>query len=60
MDVVAVNWKEKQILLGECKWGQDGIDWQIVLELIEKKSPQGAGRLARQSPGLADPYNAGF
>jgi hypothetical protein len=40
VDVVAVNWHERQILLGECKWGLDGIDRQIVRELIEKKTPK--------------------
>jgi AAA+ ATPase superfamily predicted ATPase len=40
VDVVAVNWHEKQILLGECKWGQDGIDRQIVRELAEQKAPK--------------------
>ncbi len=40
VDVTAVNWKEKQILLGECKWGLDGIDRQIVRELIESKTPK--------------------
>jgi AAA+ ATPase superfamily predicted ATPase len=39
-DVVAINWHEKQILLGECKWGLDGIDRQIVRELIEQKKPK--------------------
>jgi uncharacterized protein len=40
VDVVAMNWHEKQILLGECKWGLDGIDRQIVRELIEQKKPK--------------------
>ncbi len=40
VDVVAVNWHEKQILLGECKWGLDGVDRQIVRELIEQKAPK--------------------
>jgi len=26
--------------LGECKWGLDGIDRQIVRELIEQKKPK--------------------
>ena len=40
VDVVAINWHEKQILLGECKWGLDGIDRQIVRELVEQKKPK--------------------
>ena len=39
-DVIAINWHEKQILIGECKWGLDGIDRQIVRELIEQKTPK--------------------
>ena len=38
MDVVAINWESKEILLGECKWGTDKIDRQIARELIEKKT----------------------
>lgn len=40
VDVVAIHWHEKQILLGECKWGLDGIDRQIVRELLEHKTPK--------------------
>jgi AAA+ ATPase superfamily predicted ATPase len=40
VDVVAINWREKQILLGECKWGQDHIDRQVIRELIEQKKPK--------------------
>lgn len=40
VDVVALNWHEKNILLGECKWGLDGINRQIVRELIEQKTPK--------------------
>ena len=37
VDVVAINWEDKQILLGECKWTQAPIDRNIVRELIEQK-----------------------
>ena len=40
VDVLGINWHKKQILLGECKWGLDGIDRQIVRELIEQKKPK--------------------
>ena len=40
VDVAAINWHEKQILLGECKWGTGGVDRQIVSELIERKTPK--------------------
>ena len=39
VDVVAVNWKTHDILLGECKWGMDRVDRQVVRELIEDKTP---------------------
>jgi uncharacterized protein len=39
-DVVAINWHEKKILIGECKWGADGIDRQIARELIAQKTPK--------------------
>ena len=36
VDVVAVNWREKAILLGECKWGIDVVRRSVVRELLEK------------------------
>lgn len=39
IDVVALNWKTHDILLGECKWGSDRIDRHVVRELVEKKTP---------------------
>jgi AAA+ ATPase superfamily predicted ATPase len=38
-DVVAVNWREHAILIGECKWSTDRVDRQIVHDLIEGKTP---------------------
>jgi AAA+ ATPase superfamily predicted ATPase len=40
VDVTAINWHDKQILLGECKWGKGGVDRQIVRELIDRKTPK--------------------
>jgi hypothetical protein len=37
VDVIAINWHEKHILLGECKWGAGGVNRQIVRDLIETK-----------------------
>ncbi len=39
VDVVAVNWQSRQLLLGECKWTGDPVDRTIVRELIETKAP---------------------
>jgi hypothetical protein len=48
IDVVAVNWRQKAILLGECKWGlvlsrvegMDAIGRDVIGDLIEKKTPR--------------------
>jgi len=36
VDVVAVNWHDKAILLGECKWGVDAVGRSVIRELVEK------------------------
>jgi AAA+ ATPase superfamily predicted ATPase len=36
VDVVAINWPEKLILLGECKWGTKSVGRTVIRELIEK------------------------
>jgi len=38
VDVVAINWNDKQILLGECKWGLDKIDLQVARDLTGDKA----------------------
>jgi AAA+ ATPase superfamily predicted ATPase len=40
VDVVAVQWQTRQILLGECKWGHELVNRQVVRELIEGKMPR--------------------
>ena len=40
VDVVAVNWRERAILLGECKWGIGAVKRDVIRELIEGKSPK--------------------
>ena len=39
VDVVAINWLTHDILLGECKWGSERVDRQVVRELIDTKTP---------------------
>lgn len=39
VDVVGINWQEKAILLGECKWGKDIVPRETVVDLIESKAP---------------------
>lgn len=39
VDVVAINWKTHDILLGECKWGTDAVDRKVVRDLLTSKAP---------------------
>jgi AAA+ ATPase superfamily predicted ATPase len=38
IDVVAVQWQTRQILLGECKWGREKVSRKVVRELVEQKT----------------------
>ena len=40
VDVVAINWQERQLLLGECKWGDRPVGKNVLQELIEGKTPK--------------------
>jgi hypothetical protein len=40
VDVVAISWREKAILLGEAKWGTDRVGRAVVRELLEDKTPK--------------------
>jgi uncharacterized protein len=40
VDAVAVNHQTREILLGECKWGEGAVSRQVVRELIEQKGPK--------------------
>jgi hypothetical protein len=33
---VAVNWRTKQLLLGECKWGAADVGKRVIRNLVEK------------------------
>ncbi len=39
VDVAAVNWQTRDLLLGECKWGTENINRQVVRDLVENKTP---------------------
>jgi hypothetical protein len=45
VDVAAVNWRRRQILLGKCKWGTAAVGRSVVRELIEEKTPRVLARL---------------
>ena len=47
VDVVAVNWTDHEILLGESKWGRDAVGRSVIRDLIETKSP----RVLKDLPG---------
>ena len=36
MDVAAVNWRSKDILLGECKWGASNVGQEVLRALVDK------------------------
>ncbi|HIP73440.1 MAG TPA: ATP-binding protein [Anaerolineae bacterium] len=36
VDVVAINWRDKAILLGECKWGVKDVNRATIRELVAK------------------------
>jgi hypothetical protein len=36
IDVAAVSWRDKTILLGECKWGARAAGRAVIRELIDK------------------------
>ncbi|MDD3828067.1 MAG: DUF234 domain-containing protein [Anaerolineae bacterium] len=40
VDVVAINWREKALLLGECKWGTGAVGRGLIRELLEDKTPK--------------------
>lgn len=37
VDVVAVNHQNREMLFGECKWGEEPVSRQVVRELLEQK-----------------------
>ncbi len=40
VDAVAINWRTRDILLGECKWTEKAIDRKVIRELVEEKTPK--------------------
>ena len=45
IDVAAINWRERQVLLGECKWGTDAVGRDVVRSLVEERGPRVLARL---------------
>jgi AAA+ ATPase superfamily predicted ATPase len=48
VDVIAINWRNKEILLGECKWGVERVSRALIRELVEVKSPRVLGVLPKE------------
>jgi len=45
IDVAAIHWRDKKILLGECKWGTDPVGRNVVRVPIEETAPLVLDRL---------------
>lgn len=64
VDVVAISWREKALLLGEAKWGLDAVRRSVIRELIETKTSKVLESLPDAGAGWAVHYaffaRAGF
>jgi AAA+ ATPase superfamily predicted ATPase len=56
VDVVAVDWQTRNLLLGECKWGADAVSRPVVRELIGTKAPLVLAELPDQGQGWRVTY----
>jgi len=56
VDVVGVNWREKAILLGECKWGAEAVARDVLGELVENKTPRLLKALPEEGQGWTVHY----
>jgi hypothetical protein len=48
VDVAAIHWRKRAILLGECKWGMERVGRSVIRELVERKTPKVRRALADQ------------
>jgi AAA+ ATPase superfamily predicted ATPase len=55
-DVVAIAWREKHILLGECKWGDHPLERAVVTDLVERKTPRVLNGLPDKGEGWTVHY----
>lgn len=46
VDVVAINWSQREILLGECKWSSRRVGRDVVRNLVDEKTPRALRDLA--------------
>ena len=45
VDVAAINWSQRQLLLGECKWGSGKVGRNVIRSLIADRGPRILSRL---------------
>ena len=38
IDVVGINWRTKQVLFGECKWGRQPVDRKVIDKLVAQSA----------------------
>jgi AAA+ ATPase superfamily predicted ATPase len=51
VDVVAIQWMDKAILLGEAKWSRDPVGRDVIAKLIAQKTPRVLQALPDQGAG---------
>lgn len=51
VDVMAISWPDKQLLLGECKWSDQAVDRSVIAELIEGKTAKVLATLPDKGEG---------
>lgn len=56
VDVVAIDWHNRQILLGACKWGNDAVSRTVVRELLGTKTPLVLAELPQSGQGWTVTY----
>jgi hypothetical protein len=49
--VVAVSWRERAVLVGECTWGAEPANRQTLRQLIEQTLPRTAAALPQGGAG---------
>jgi uncharacterized protein len=50
-DVVALSWRERYALVGECKWSADAVNRQVVRQLLEHTLPHTVAALPDRGQG---------
>lgn len=54
VDVVGMNWEDHHILLGECKWGKDPVEEEVITDLVQRKTSE----VFKHLPNLGDKWQA--